>query len=134
MRILSGTLSWLDEPTSPLDAAKTFLQRVVTYPYLRVKSFALDLVQDALDVFKAGKLTVCKCLLGIHRILEKSDSYYLLNRLYVTDLCIWFQQISPEYFDAYVQEVESQLEQFCQRPSCRLDLTEIEASYEIINS
>jgi protein SHQ1 len=56
----------------------------------------MDLAKSALGdvhaIMLGGKRAILRCLLRIHRILERSEQYYLHNRLFVSDICAWFQQ------------------------------------------
>ena len=38
-----------------------------------------------------GRHKLLQCLLQVHKILSGSESYYILNNLYVTDYCVWIQ-------------------------------------------
>lgn len=34
-----------------------------------------------------------RCLLDLHQLMAESEQMYILNDLYITDYCVWLQQV-----------------------------------------
>ncbi len=111
--ILSSTLSWLEpwgllcpeceeaqaitDPSrinGPKAVVRSFIRRVLCYPYLRRWDLAIQCAKDSTNAIQGGKRSILRALLYLHSAIEHSDSKYLLNKLYITDFIIWVQ--SPD--------------------------------------
>lgn len=85
--------------TLPLrDVLVQSARRTLIYPYLRTWKLVKKIYVDLTKILFLGQRCILKCLLQIHRIFEKTDTYYLLNKLYIEDYCIWLQYLgdNPE--------------------------------------
>ena len=51
----------------------------------------VDVIVVYLQILYAGRETALKCLLGVKRLLERSDGGSLLNHVLIEDYCIWIQ-------------------------------------------
>jgi hypothetical protein len=69
---------------------------MLAFPYLRHLGLCVSSLEDALVLFQQGKRALTRMLLAVHKLLARSDQYYLLNRLYVTDMCVWIQQADSQ--------------------------------------
>jgi len=132
VRVLSPLLSWLDEPEDPGEAVRGVVHRMVIYPYLRHVKIAEKVLKDASSVFATGKRRgILRCLLKVHDTLSHSEIYYLLNRLYITDMCIWIQQIDCAVLDEFCDRAAGCLRYYAQdiEKCFRLDLQAIERDF-----
>lgn len=109
---LSRQLSWLDsylpaeefmgsEPFDGKAIEKLCLQlitlcmrRVLVYPYLRLWKLGRKILADVARILLLGKRYILKCFLRLFHILERTDSHYLLNKIFVQDYCVWLQSVS----------------------------------------
>jgi len=118
--ILSASLSWLDdwlgsddndeesvgaeqwdgaEGNDALDRQlrSVFVsstRRSLVYPYLRNVGFATKIWRDVGAILRRGTRCVIRCLLQTRVILDKSESHYLGNKLFVDPYLVWIQQCS----------------------------------------
>jgi len=136
IRVLSSTLSWLDEFQLPEDAVEANLHRMLTYPYLRHMGLSMRVVKDLCTILSKGRRMVVKCLLAVHKIFSRSDMYYLLNRLYITDMCVWIQQVDAGKFDEFAAiAIYNIQKRIIGQPykAIRWDLSDVESSYSVTN-
>lgn len=108
--ILSPSLSWLDPATNMRDVLNTGAKRMCTYPYLRHFRLVELVYRDVLAILKAGKHTLLRCFLSIYRIFETSETKYLLNNLFLEDLCVWIPaHLTEAHLKALALEFEAAL-------------------------
>jgi protein SHQ1 len=109
--MLSPSLSWLDSPAtnSVRDVCIAFLRRSVCYPYFRSLEFGMMILQQTSALINPE--FVVKALLQTRQILEKSESYYLGNKLYVDPYLYWAQH---EHNEGTLQKVRRELCDFTQ--------------------
>ena len=89
--IQSRCLSWLDPPTNVSEAVLSNIRRCLCYPYMRCWSFAQLCLLDVETLLRKGARPVLKMMLQAREIFAKSESRYLLNRLWLDDYCVWLQ-------------------------------------------
>jgi len=92
--ILSSSLSWLDPPSTIEDAILQGTRRMLIYPYWRNFDFCQYVLQQTLALLKSGIHTVIKALLQTRTILDKSESYYVGNKLFIDPFLYSIQQTS----------------------------------------
>lgn len=126
---LSPLLSWLDDdfgggaaaavgvggsstPTQAAFAAalSACMVRSLTYPYLRRWDLGVRCGEDAVRMLEGGRRPVLRALLAIRASLGSGgdtsegssgeDHKYLLNTLYLNDLCVWLQLVSTRDLQA----------------------------------
>eukprot|EP01082_Thalassiosira_pseudonana_P004925 g4521.t1 g4521 contig15:1196506-1198417(-) len=111
--ILSPSLSWLESYNPPYDTVaevvRWCIRRTLIYPYLRSYTLARTLVKDVCQILLRGRRTVIRCLLQLHRILEKSEAHYLFNKLYIDPLIGWMQQCEEKEVQDFGREVHEML-------------------------
>lgn len=101
---LSRQLSWMDSflPTdtdgsltgeSILTVVKSNMRRLVIYPYLRHWKVGRKVLADVAKLLFLGKRWILKLLLRLYQVLERTDTHYLLNTVYVGDYCVWLQTV-----------------------------------------
>ena len=109
--ILSPTLSWLDTSAPDMSSVvTTAFRRVCSYPYLRSPGIAHVVLQDVIQILILGKRSILRCLLQTFRIFERSETHYLLCKLYLEDYCVWIQNLSSSQFDVLAQEMQHAVE------------------------
>ncbi|KAI9914875.1 hypothetical protein PsorP6_008013 [Peronosclerospora sorghi] len=94
--IVSSTLSWLDSTSDLQAVVRSSIRRMITFPFLRQYDLAQRSVREAIEILKRGKRVVLLALLTLYRIVEKSETQYLLNSLYIQDYCVWIQSVTDE--------------------------------------
>ncbi|XP_022254832.1 protein SHQ1 homolog isoform X2 [Limulus polyphemus] len=122
---LSATLSWLEVFTSLKSVTITTVRRSLCYPLLRNWNLAMKLIKDTQQILSLGRNFVLKCLLKIHDTLNDSDSRYVLNDLYITDYCVWVQNVKSKNFMSLAKALEK-VE--INKGDVNLDLEELEAA------
>ncbi|RLN56935.1 hypothetical protein BBJ29_000884 [Phytophthora kernoviae] len=110
--IVSPTLSWLDSNADLRSVVRSTVRRMITFPFLRQYALALRCVREASEILKRGKRVVLRALLTLYRIVEKSETQYLLNALYIQDYCVWIQSVSDERLQRVSKELEAHIAAF----------------------
>lgn len=131
---LSVNLSWL-ESFNAEDSLQTVvvhcLRRSLIYPYIRHWDFSLQVLDDVIRLFEAGKRSVLKLLLYAYLIFDHSEFYYLFNRAFLNDYCVWIQQVP----DSKLSEVGAELKVArgkLQKQDLFLNLVEIENAADLM--
>ncbi|GMF43123.1 unnamed protein product [Phytophthora fragariaefolia] len=110
--IVSPTLSWLDSNADLRAVVRSTVRRMITFPFLRQYALALRCVREASEILKRGKRVVLRALLALYRIIEKSETQYLLNSLYIQDYCVWIQSVHDERLQRVSAEVDTHVAAF----------------------
>lgn len=98
---ISSTLSWLETFDSLQDVIISCFRRSLCYPLYRHWELSSKVLCDVISIFEKGKITILKCMLHVHRILNHTlESRYILNDLYLTDYCVWLQGVSESTFQS----------------------------------
>jgi protein SHQ1 len=72
---------------------RNLIRRSLTYPYLRYWDYIQIILTDACKVLFLGKRHILKLFLQLKILYDKSHCFYLLNKVYIDDYCIWLQKI-----------------------------------------
>ena len=48
---------------------------------------------DIYVLFKLGKIAILKALLQMKKLFESQENYYIYNRCWIDDYCIWTMQV-----------------------------------------
>ncbi|POM80788.1 Shq1 like protein [Phytophthora palmivora] len=110
--IVSPTLSWLDSNPDLCSVVRSAVRRMITFPFLRQYDLALRCVHEASEILKRGKRVVLRALLTLYRIVEKSETQYLLNSLYIQDYCVWIQSVNDERLQRVSLELDTHIAAF----------------------
>eukprot|EP00043_Microstomoeca_roanoka_P018334 m.195463 g.195463 ORF g.195463 m.195463 type:complete len:602 (-) comp16803_c0_seq1:301-2106(-) len=105
IRTLSSTFAFLDEFRSAADVLNAFTTRSLVYPLYRTWALTQAVLQDVCDVLLLGKSALLQCLLGTRWLLARDDVRYVLNELYVDDLCVWLQGLPTAVLDSFALHV-----------------------------
>ncbi|KAG6971664.1 hypothetical protein JG688_00004327 [Phytophthora aleatoria] len=110
--IVSPTLSWLDSNADLRAVVRSTVRRMITFPFLRQYDLAMRSVREASEILKRGKRVVLRALLTLYRIVEKSETQYLLNSLYILDYCVWIQSVNDERLKSVSAELDTHISAF----------------------
>jgi len=113
--ILSMCLLWLKFYTvdnTPIKGFQWSIRRALIYPYIR-------------------NYDILRCLLHIYEILEKSECYYLLNKLYIGPLIHGVQDLDEIVVNEFVKAVKDSTRQksVLGKETMGLELEKIEELY-----
>lgn len=109
IRTLAASLSWLEHFDTPKQVAASLTHRILVYPYLRNIDLVEQVFVDMSLILKEGKRGILKCLLKVHDIFVHADVFYLFNKLFVTEYCIWIQQLTDNKIHQFSQLVTREL-------------------------
>ena len=127
---LSPVLGWLDEVSTVREALLTSLRRSLIYPYLRHWKFALYVGQQVVEILRQGVRCVIRCLLQVRTILDRSEVYYLGNKLWLDPYLKWLQRDASELeplLSNLGAEVDAVLKNSSLKSEVSLDLDRIES-------
>ena len=131
--ILSPSLSWLENYNPPYDTISDVIRwnirRSLIYPYLRSYALAIKVANDVCQIIKCGRRTIIRCLLQLHQIMEKSESHYLFNKLYIDPLLGWIQRCDEDEVIEFGKEVKDSLGLNLLKDNLGLGLVELESSF-----
>lgn len=92
---LSPALSWLDTQDSNSQAAlAACCRRAATYPYLRNWDLIQRSCRGVCTLLALGRRFVLRALLRVRSILQRSETQYLLNPLFINHYCQWIQSVT----------------------------------------
>ncbi|KAL2915200.1 hypothetical protein HK105_205307 [Polyrhizophydium stewartii] len=121
---LSGTLSCFDTFSDLQDVVTCCLRRSLAYPLYRHFELSARVLEDVVILLKLGRRAVLKALLQIKRLLDRDEVTFVLDRVWITDYCVWIQQAS----DKRLRSLASQLHRFeATREMVGWPLSELEA-------
>ncbi|KAF7323634.1 CS domain-containing protein [Mycena kentingensis (nom. inval.)] len=86
-------------PTAEGDLAATLVQsyrRSLAYPLYRSFALAEACRVDVGRLCRSGKRAVLRALLAVKDILAHHDVYYVYNKIWVDDFCVWVQSCADE--------------------------------------
>ena len=130
--ILSPSLSWLESYNPPydtvVDVIRWCIRRALIHPYLRSHTLATTVMQDVCQIMGGGRRTVLRCLLQLHGIMERSESHYLFNKLFIDPLICWAQRCNESDVKSFAKEVEASLVH-AGKEHLGLGLAELELSF-----
>lgn len=125
---LSSTLSWFDTFYNLKDVLRASFQRSLCYPLHRNWQLSQKVFSDVKDIFAVGRRCLLKCLLDTHQLLIDADQHYILNDLYITDYCVWIQNVSDSLFKNFSKALNQVT---MEKSDVNLDLTVIEKAGEL---
>ncbi|KAF1334848.1 Shq1 like protein, partial [Globisporangium splendens] len=110
--IISPTLGWLDTTSDLRAVVRTAVRRILSFPFLRQYDLAMRVLKETNEILKRGKRVVLRALLELYRIVEKSETQYLLNTLYIQDYCVWIQSVADEQLLALSKQLTTHVDSF----------------------
>jgi protein SHQ1 len=67
-------------------------RRALAFPLYRNYKLCDKILQDVYILLKLGKRAILKALLEIKDMFDHHDIYYIYNKIWLDDYCIWIQQ------------------------------------------
>lgn len=134
---LSASLSclddWIDDAKSDrafASVVRSSLRRALVYPYIRNLDWAKLVWAQVSELLCQGLRPVLRSLLQTRSILERSELYYLGNKLYIDPYLKWLQtkKSVEDEFMSIVAEIEECLVNRNLKSELDLDLIEIEST------
>jgi len=86
------------------------IRRVLVYPYLRNLEFACHVWHQVAQILENGIRCVIRCLLQTRQILERSELFYLGNKVWLDPYLAWVQK-EPILLGTWVHEIKKFLTQ-----------------------
>lgn len=73
------------------------VRRALSYPFHRSYKLAMKAWDDAYFTLRGGKRMVIKCLLDLKELFRFHDVYYVYDKIWLEDLCLWLiSDLVPE--------------------------------------
>lgn len=79
------------------------VRRALSYPYHRNYRLAMKVWDDVYYALRGGKRMVLKCLLDAKELFRYHDVYYVYDKIWMEDLCLWV--ISDHVSEAAVRDL-----------------------------
>ena len=79
-------------------------KRSLIYPYIRYYKYTLLILRDISKLLICGKKYILKALLQIKILYEHTHNYYILNKIYINDYCVYIQTLSNNTLASYAKE------------------------------
>ena len=108
---LSATLSWFDIFNSDSDLIISCAHRTFVYPILRTYEMVISTWNSVVRILIRGRTPVIKALLHASKMMEKGEYRWRLNRLYITPIISWVQEIEEEDYFRMAHEIEAAVAQ-----------------------
>lgn len=107
--ILSASLSsledWSDNATT-LQVLESCVRRSLVYPYLRCFSLSMHVLKQVACILRRGLRTVIRCFLQVRRILDRSELYYLGNKIFIDPYLAWLQNAEADFPNRLLRQAE----------------------------
>jgi hypothetical protein len=121
---------WLPEDSVQTVTASS-LRRALIYPYIRNYDFAVYMMTQVTAILRQGIRCVVRCLLKTRTILDRSEMFYLGNKLFLDPYLAWVQAHSTTLsakFVSLAETVEKVLLDDGLKGTLGFDLLQIEAT------
>jgi hypothetical protein len=121
IRKLSATLSYCVYFDNLKQTFRSFSRRGLCFAYLRRWDLICLAACDTKAILKKGKIPLLRSLLSLKALFAKSETMYLLNRLFIDDILIWIQSLNEQRFSEFVNKTVDELSEIfvvgCRLPS-----------------
>lgn len=88
----------------------------------------MQVLKDVVVVVKLGRRQILKCLLKTRDLLIHSECCYVMDRLYLTDYCVWIQYADEDC----IRELASELNHYrLEKDDLGLGIPELEEQTKI---
>ena len=104
---LSSQLSWLYNPSTLRECLILNFSRSLTFPLYRHFDFCSRVLEDIKFIISGGRSRILKCLLGIYDILRTHEFYYLHNKVFITNYCLWIQNVKDKHIEKLSETLNS---------------------------
>lgn len=126
---LSSSLAWLERHTSLKETVVACIRRSLCFPLYRNWNLSCLVLEDLQCLFKAGRKQLVKALLQVHQMLLESEPRYILNQLYIDDMCMWIQQVDEVVITSLCDALQSLS---VTKEDIGLDLVELDAAADMV--
>lgn len=88
------------------------VRRALSYPYHRNYKLARAAWNDAYYTLRGGKRMVLKCLLDLKELFRYHDVYYVYDKIWLEDLCLWFigDQVSENLIRTLAHDLKKEVD------------------------
>lgn len=83
------------------------VRRALSYPLHRHWKLAMKLWDDVYYILRGGKRMVLKCLLDTRELFRFHDIYYVYDKIWLEDLCIWL--LGDQVGEAHIRQLAHDL-------------------------
>ncbi|OUM68948.1 hypothetical protein PIROE2DRAFT_38662 [Piromyces sp. E2] len=104
---LSSSLSCFDTFATLKETLIACIRRSLCYPLYRNFDLSMKCIMDVYVLFKLGKIAILKALLHMKKLFESQESYYIYNRCWIDDYCIWVQRCSKKRLKSLASELHT---------------------------
>jgi len=109
---LSPTMSWLETFSSITQTLTACVRRSLAYPLYRHWALSQIALRDVVTILSMGKRSILRALLGVKRLLDKSDPRFYHSKLFIDDYCVWIQSYSNYRLRSLYIKVKEAVELF----------------------
>lgn len=102
---LSATLSCFVEFENVEQLLVSFMRRALLVPLFKSFNFAKKVIEDLKDLLKLGKRFLLKLLLEIASVFATNAPRYLLNTIYIEDMCVFIQKMDDKNIQDLLNEL-----------------------------
>ena len=92
-----------------MDALVGGVRRSLVYPYIRFLDFSIILLKDVARLCSTRR-NVITAFLALRELFEKSDTLYLLNKLYIDQYLHWVGEMEEGVLSTFGGEVKSAID------------------------
>uniref|UniRef100_A0A1I8BS55 Protein SHQ1 homolog n=1 Tax=Meloidogyne hapla TaxID=6305 RepID=A0A1I8BS55_MELHA len=129
---LSPSLTFLVKWSNMQEAMSSTIRHSLVLPMIRNWELSLKVLQDVQTIIENGCSSILHVLLTTRRIFNRSGEFrYLLNQLFIDDLCLWIQSIDEELILNLNKEFKNVLIKINKSDILELDLEFIEAQAKL---
>nr|CAD2137280.1 unnamed protein product [Meloidogyne enterolobii] len=130
---LSPSLTFLVQWSNIQEAISSTIRHSLVLPMIRNWELSLKVMQDVGTIIENGRSSILHVLLTCRRIFNKSggEFRYLLNQLFIDDLCLWIQSVDEELILNLNKEFKNSVNSMEKSNILELDLEFIEAQAKL---
>uniref|UniRef100_A0A915LSA7 Protein SHQ1 homolog n=1 Tax=Meloidogyne javanica TaxID=6303 RepID=A0A915LSA7_MELJA len=130
---LSPSLTFLVQWSNIQEAISSTIRHSLVLPMIRSWELSLKVMQDVGTIIENGRSSILHVLLSCRRIFNKSggEFRYLLNQLFIDDLCLWIQSVDEELILNLNKEFKNYVNSLEKSSILELDLEFIEAQAKL---
>ncbi|KAJ2364847.1 hypothetical protein H4S01_003559 [Coemansia sp. RSA 2610] len=93
---VSSSLSNLEQFATLRSVVVACFRRALAYPLYRNWELCERALEDVSAMCKLGRRALLKAMLGLKRLFDKHDVYYVYSKLYLDDYCVWLQTAASD--------------------------------------
>ncbi|CAK5099063.1 unnamed protein product [Meloidogyne enterolobii] len=130
---LSPSLTFLVKWSNIQEAISSTIRHSLVLPMIRNWELSLKVMLDVGTIIENGRSSILHVLLTCRRIFNKSggEFRYLLNQLFIDDLCLWIQSVDEQLILNLNKEFKNSVNSLEKSNILELDLEFIEAQAKL---